>query len=260
VSNSVHFERPAPGVGRLRWSNPDRRNALDLERISRMQAELAAAARDPELRVLILQGEGPWFCSGFDLTHLPAAAAGNPIEAAAAVEALMSAVEDFPLPVVAAMRGPTMGAGGELAAAADLRIAGDDLAFAMPPARIGLVYHEAGLARFLRLVGSARTREIFLTAARFDAARALAVGLVDRVVPADSLDSAALALAVEMAALAPLSLKGSKRILRLLEGAAMGPHEHSEIATLRAQAADSKDHVEGLRAVAEKRKPRFSGS
>ena len=259
MSTPVHLEHPAPGVGRLRWSNPDRRNALDLERISRIQAELATAAGDPELRVLIIEGEGPWFCNDFDLTHLPAAA-GNPSEAAAAVEALMSAVEDFPLPVIAAIRGPAMGAGGELAASADLRIAGDDLAFAMPPARIGLVYHESGLARFLRLVGSARTREVFLTARRFDAAQALAVGLVDRVVPADEVESAALALAVEMAALAPLSLKGSKRVLRLLEGAAMGPDERGEIAALRAQAAGSRDHVEGLRAIAEKRQPRFSGS
>ncbi len=259
MSTSVHLERPAPGVGRLRWSNPDRRNALDLERLSCMRAELDAAARDPELRVLILQGEGPWFCSGFDLTHLPAAAAGDPIEASAAVEALMTAVEDFPLPVIAAVRGPAMGAGGELAASADLRIAGDDLAFAMPPAHIGLVYHESGLARFLRLVGSARTREIFLTAARFDASRALAVGLVDRVVPADELEAAALAMAVEMAALAPLSLRGSKRILRLLEGGPICSTARSEIAAMRWQAATSADHLEGLIARAEKRKPRFSG-
>lgn len=259
MSPSVLLEHPADGVARLRWSNPGRRNALNPDILGRLQAELAVAAADNALRVLILQGAGPWFCSGFDLTMLPAAAAGDPIAAATAVEGLMAAVEDYPVPVIAAVRGPAMGAGGELAVAADLRIAGADLAFAMPPARIGLVYHESGFARFQRLVGAARTREIFLTAVRFDATRALAVGLVDRVVPADELEAVALALAVEMAALSPLSLRGSKRALRLLEAGPLSEDARQEIAGLRLTAAASADHREGLAALAEKRTPQFEG-
>lgn len=259
MSTQVQLEHPAEGVARLRWTNPDRRNALDPSLLEAMRSLLAEAAADAAVRVLILQGAGPWFCSGFDLSRLPASASGDAIAAAELVEAVMAAVEDFPRPVIAALRGPAMGAGGELAVAADLRIAADDLAFAMPPAKIGLVYHEAGFQRFLRLVGPARTREIFFTACRIDAARALACGLVDRVTAADELEAAAVAWASEMAVLAPLSLTGAKRVLRLLEGNSVGEAGRAEIEAIRRRAAESADHAEGLSALLQKRRPRFEG-
>lgn len=259
MSTQVQLEYPADGVARLRWANHDRRNALNPSMLEAMLGLLGEAAGDPAVRVLILQGAGPWFCSGFDLSQLPASGSGGAIAAAELVEALMAKVEDFPRPVIAALRGPAMGAGGELAVAADLRIAADDLAFAMPPAKIGLVYHEAGFQRFLRLVGPARTREIFFTACRIDAARALACGLVDRITAADELETAAVAWASDMAALAPLSLTGAKRVLRILEGDSVDDAAQAEIVDIRRRAADSADHAEGLSALLQKRRPRFEG-
>ncbi len=241
--------------------NEPKRNALDFRALEELAEACAGAARD-RVRCLMLRGSGESaFSSGFDLAELDmlSARGERPDEA---VERAADALEAVPCPTVAYLNGGAFGGGFELAATCDLRVAREGVNLGLPPAKLGVVYPEGGLRRFLALVGAARTRELFFTGRSVDAARALAIGLVDRVAsPADA-EAAAFALAGEIAGNAPIAVQGMKRILRLLEAAherGLTEAERSEITLLRSRAFDSADLREGRRAWAERRPPRFRG-
>jgi len=241
--------------------NPLKRNALDYRSLADIEAACAAAGRDG-LRCLVFRGAGDKaFCSGFDIEALPT----GPQEGDRpdlAVERTMEAVEAVPCPTIAFLNGSAFGGGGELAVSCDLRVARQGIFLGMPPARLGVVYPVGGLRRFLSLVGPSRARELFFTGRPVDAERALAIGLVDRLLPVADAERAAMELAAEIAENAPLAVQGMKRILRLLEAAherGFTPGEREEIALLRRRAFESEDTAEGRAAFLEKRAPRFQG-
>lgn len=245
----------------LTLSNLAKRNALDFASLAELEAACAAAARDG-VRCVVFRGDGEKaFCSGFDIAAIPT----GPQEGDRpdlAVERAMEAVEALPCPTIAFLNGGAFGAGAELAATCDLRVARPGVQLGMPPARLGVVYAPAGLRRFLHLVGPARARELFFTGRPVEADEALAMGLIDRLVPGDHAEAAALALAEEIARNAPLAVQGMKRTLRLLEAAAergFTDAERAEIAELRRRAFESDDVREGRAAFLEKRAPRFRG-
>ena len=168
------------------------------------------------MRCLVLRGAGDQaFSSGFDIDAMEGDGPGGD-RPDLATERAMEAVEAVPCPTVAFVNGAAFGAGCELAATCDLRIASQGAQLGMPPAKLGVVYAAAGLRRFLALVGPAHTREMFFTGRPVDAAKALAIGLVDRVAAPAEAEAAALALADEIARNAPIAVQGMKRILRLL--------------------------------------------
>jgi enoyl-CoA hydratase/carnithine racemase len=251
---SVVLDEPAAGVARLTIANPAKRNALDREILDGL------ASRLPELdaRCVVLTGEGDIFSAGYDIgnlspEHLAEEAADlltHPFEAA------LAALDAVDVPVVAALTGHAFGGGLELALACDLRICATRARLAMPPARLGVVYSPTGLRRFVDAIGSARTRELFLTARAVDAAEALAWGLVNEVV--EDAAERSLALATEIAALSPLSLTGNKRVLRALIPP-LDPALEAELHALRDAAFRSEDFAEGVRAFTEKRSPRWQG-
>jgi enoyl-CoA hydratase/carnithine racemase len=241
--------------------NLPKRNALDYQSLLAIEAACAAAAQDG-VRCLVFRGAGDKaFCSGFDIEAIPT----GPQEGDRpdlAVERTMEAVEAVPCPTIAFLNGSAFGAGGELAATCDLRVARHGISFGMPPARLGVVYPVGGLRRFLSLLGPSRARELFFTGRPVDAERALAIGLVDRLLPDADAEQAALGLAEEIARNAPLAVQGMKRILRLLEAAherGFTDPEREEIAALRRRAFESQDTAEGRAAFLEKRPPRFRG-
>ncbi len=246
----------------LTLDNPQKRNALDFASLVELVDACDAAARDG-VRCLVFRGAGDRaFCSGFDISAIPTGPQDGD-RPDLAVERAMEAVEAVPCPTIAFLNGAAYGAGGELAATCDLRVARPGVAIAMPPARLGVVYSPPGLRRFLHLVGPSRARDLFFTGRPVDADAALAIGLVTRVVPADAAEAAALELAEEIARNAPLAVGGMKRILRLLEaGAERGftEEERAEVSTLRRRAFESDDVREGRAAFLEKRAPRFRGS
>ncbi len=257
MPGSVRVEQAAPGVALLTISNPEKRGALDRALLT----ALTDALDRLDARCVVLTGEGRAFCAGYDIEELmregydDGAAANHPFPAA------LAAIEAYPYPVLAALNGATIGGGLELAIACDLRIAADTVQLGMPPAKLGVVYGIAGLNRFLTTIGAARTRELFLTGRRIDAATAERWGLVNEVVEAEALPAAALALASEIAANAPLSLRGNKAGIRALVAAAgdLDPATAAALDAERRTAFESEDLREGLRAFGEKRAPEWRG-
>jgi enoyl-CoA hydratase/carnithine racemase len=245
----------------LTIDNPGKRNAFDYGSLAEMEAACALAAAD-RVRCLVLRGSGDQaFSSGFDIDAMEGDGPGGD-RPDLATERAMEAVEAVPCPTVAFVNGAAFGAGCELAATCDLRIASQGAKLGMPPAKLGVVYAAAGLRRFLALVGPAHTREMFFTGRPIDAAKALAVGLVDRVAAPAEAEAAALALAEEIARNAPIAVQGMKRILRLLVSAherGLTDEERDEVTALRSRAFESADLREGRAAWAQRRPPRFLG-
>src|SRR5919199_446721 len=210
ASGKVLVDEPAPQVVRIRISNPDKRGALDHEILDALKDAVDSA----EARCLLVTGDPPMFSAGYDIAGFSDetfAEAAEKLVAHPFVEA-MEAIERYPYPVVAAINGHAIGGGLELAVTCDLRIAARGVRMGMPPAKIGLIYGHTGLRRFIEVCGLANTNELFFLGRNVDAARAYDMGLVNRVVDHDELDRAALELASEIGANAPLSLSGNKRI------------------------------------------------
>jgi enoyl-CoA hydratase/carnithine racemase len=260
MAGELLLDRPADGVLRLTISNPAKRNALDHAILD----AVAAALRDlGDARTVLLTGADGMFSSGYDIGDIPDDVFAEEAERlvahpfAAAIEGLQACE----IPTVAALPGHTIGGGLELALACDLRVAADGILLGMPPAKLGLVYSHTGLRRFLEAIGAPRTRELFLTARNIDAHTALGWGLVTDVVAASDLEDCALDLAEDLAANAPLSVRGNKRVIRELLAAegALDPEVERELVELREASFHSDDLREGVRAFGEKRPARWKG-
>jgi enoyl-CoA hydratase/carnithine racemase len=173
----------------------------------------------------------------------------------------LDALEAYPYPTVAALNGPAIGGGLELALACDLRIAAASITLAMPPARLGLVYSHTGIRKFIDTIGAPRTRELFFLARRIDAATALSWGLVNAVAEPQQLDDKTVQLAEQLASNAPLAQRGNKRVIRAVldAGARLDKATERELIELRRACFSSEDFREGVRAFAEKRQPRWKG-
>jgi len=260
ASGKLLLDEPAEGVARLRISNPERRGALDHELLD----ALADAAGRLDARCLVLTGEGPVFSAGYDLGGFhdkDQFAADAERLVAHPFHAAIEALEAYPYPVVAGVNGHAIGGGLELALTCDIRIASREAKLGMPPAKIGLIYSHTGLEKFLEACGPAHTAELFHLGRNVGADRAAAMGLVNQVVEPDALDDAVLSLAAEIAANAPLSLAGNKRIIRALRAHAgpLPPEVERELVELRESCFRSEDFREGVAAFAEKRKPDWKG-
>ncbi|MEM7340993.1 MAG: enoyl-CoA hydratase [Actinomycetota bacterium] len=249
------------GVGWMTFNNPERRNAMKLEMNEAIVTILADFAADDAVRVAVMQGAGDKaFVSGADIsefeTHRSTPEGRANFDAVSA--AAGRAMAEFPKPLVAKIRGFCMGGGLATALNADIRISADDGQFAIPAARLGLGYGFAGIQKLTGLVGPAMASEIMMTARRFDAAEAAAMGLINRVVGVDDLDSAVAELAAQVAANAPLTVAAAKTAI----GEAAKDPEHRDVERVNAMVETcfrSDDYIEGRQAFMEKRPPSFTG-
>jgi enoyl-CoA hydratase/carnithine racemase len=254
---------PAKHVARLTITNPAKRNALDHPILDAITATLAELGTDGEVRCVVVTGAHGMFSAGYEIGQIADASFQEEAERLVAhpfTEAI-EALAGYPYPTLAALPGHTIGGGLELALACDLRVAAENVKLGMPPAKLGLVYSHTGLRRFIDAIGAARTRELFLLGSYIDSATALQWGLINRVAPAAQLESATLELAAELAANAPLSQTGNKRVIAALLRAQGSLHEdvEAELIELRRASFASHDLREGMSAFAEKRTPSWRG-
>ncbi len=261
MPGSLIVDRPAEGVLRLAISNRKTRNALDHAILGAISDELAAVGAG--VRCVIITGADGMFSSGYDISEIPLADFSAQAEKLVAHPFCrgLAALDALDIPSLAVLPGSAIGGGLELAVACDLRLAGSHIKLGMPPAKLGLIYSHSGLRRFVDAIGAPRTRELFLLGRYIDAPTAGAWGLVNWVVDEDDLEETGLAIATQLAANAPLSMSGNKRVLRELlqaEGA-LDPDLERELLALRASSFDSEDLIEGVSAFAEKRMPTWKG-
>jgi enoyl-CoA hydratase/carnithine racemase len=254
VSAEVQLEDRGP-IRILTLDRPAKRNALNPAALEALAAALAVA---PQVRALLVQGRGTAFCSGYDIEELPEATAEGPLPDERLGEVL-ELLERFPAPSVALVRGPAFGAGCELAAACDFRIADETAVLCMPPARLGVVYAPNGLHRIVALAGRSKAKLLFLTGRRVEARQSLEWGLLDEVHPVAEAGAAAERLCEELAAGAPLAVQGMKKSFAVLTQHPLGDRDRGDLRRLRREAFQSEDAREGRAAFLEKRPPRFTG-
>jgi enoyl-CoA hydratase/carnithine racemase len=246
------------GVATLTLNRPQARNALSVALMGALQQALDAIATDKDARVVIIAGAGPAFCAGHDLKELRAHPGRQSYEAVFAQCAkLMTSIVALPKPVIARVHGIATAAGCQLAASCDLVIAAADARFATPGVNIGL-FCSTPMVALSRAIGRKQAMEMLLTGSLIDANQALQWGLVNRVVPAATLEKAAGSLASEIAAKSPLALAiGKKAFYAQAEFGLDEAYAYcSEVMTTNMLARDAE---EGIDAFIEKRKPVWEG-
>jgi enoyl-CoA hydratase/carnithine racemase len=257
ASGKLIQDEPAEGVVRLRISNPERRGALDHEILDTLAATVAAL----DARCLVITGTDGVFSAGYDLGNLEGREFEENAEKLVAhpFHSAIEALEAYPYPVIAQINGHAIGGGLELALTCDIRIAKRGIKVGMPPAKLGLIYSHTGLRKFIDVCGPANTAELFFVGQNVDADRGAAIGLVNHVVEPGELEERTVFMAREIAANAPLSLAGNKRIIRELRAhaAALPEDVERELVELRESCFRSEDFLEGVKAFGEKRAPRW---
>jgi enoyl-CoA hydratase/carnithine racemase len=256
------LDRPAEAVARLRISNPERRNALDHEILDALADALPPLNRGIETRCVLITGAPPVFSAGYDIASIPEETFERDAEALVAhpFHGAMEAIAGHPWPTVAAINGHCLGGGLELAITCDLRICSAGAKLGMPPAKLGLIYGHTGLRRFLDTIGLARTKDLFLTGRNFEAGRAEQIGLVNEVVGDEHFEDSAVELAATIAANAPLSMRGNKHAIDLLNTSpVLSDQQEAGLIALRESCFSSADFREGIRAFGEKRQPKWTG-
>jgi enoyl-CoA hydratase/carnithine racemase len=246
------------GIGWITFNNPARHNAVSLEMWHALPVVLDAYAKDSEVRVVILKGAGEKaFVAGADISQFKEKRSSPEAvqEYNTAADDASKALQSFPKPTIAMIRGYCIGGGTGIAVGCDLRIAAEDARFGVPAGKLGLGYRFTGLAD---VVGPAYAAEIFFTARQFSAQEALAMNLINRLVPVAELEKYTLDYASAIVANAPLTIASVKR--SILEYVKNPAERDLDLCQKMVDACyASEDYKEGQAAFMEKRKPVFMG-
>ncbi|MGH2699707.1 MAG: enoyl-CoA hydratase/isomerase family protein [Actinomycetota bacterium] len=242
-------------------NRPRARNALSVELCEAIVGALGQVERDATVRVVVLAGTGPVFCSGADF-----AAVSGPkgVDFLPAFERMLTAVAGYRLPTIARIQGAALGGGLQLATVCDFRVCSAEARLGIPSSRLGVVVNLENVERLVALVGIAGAKEVLMTGKILTGDDALRAGLVTETCALEDLERTTARSALEIAALAPLSVQGAKRAIRIIEETdsvrARNPQAALEVDALVAEAYGSDDLGEGIEAQSEKRPPRFRGS
>ncbi len=222
---------------------PERRNALDAEHLQGIATACASAG---DARVLVIRAEGPAFCAGADLSHVEDKAA------AAAVRATLDVLSGLSICTIAAVGGPAMGAGCQLALACDLRVVGPRARFGVPSSKLGLMVDHWTIEKLAQLAGHGYARSVLLAGDTIDADAALRTGFAQRA----GSDVDAVEWAHEVSRLAPLSIAGQKLALDRLVGRVV---DDADVREAFDRVWTSDDRLEGIAAFGDKRPAEFRG-
>ena len=245
-------------VSTIIFNRPEKRNALNADALFLFGDTLKEIEKENKARVIVLRGAGNnVFTSGVDL-------AGGKKEFNRTIEGLdysLNSLMEYPMPVIAMICGPAIGAGLDFAVISDFRISADNARFGAPLVRLGRTYYYTAIERLTRLVGLAGSKEMLLTGKLIDAARAEELGLVNRVVNLDEIETVIFDLAVELSEkTAPMAVKVTKYTIRkLFETTSINSELGNELHKLVEDINKSEDAEEGINAMLEKRKPVFKG-
>jgi enoyl-CoA hydratase len=242
-------------------NRPAKRNAINAAMWRRLPELLSELAAERAVKVVIVRGaDSTAFAAGADIDEFeqhnasPAAA----LEFEQTYAAGVTALEEFPKPLLAMIQGPCVGAGCTIAAASDLRFADRSARFAITPARLGHVYRLEDTRRLIELIGGARTKDLLYTARMIDSEEAKSIGLVQHLCDAAELEPAVLETARRIADNSQFSVRATKQIVAMIAAGTVA--ETSASASLFRKAMEGEDYAEGVRAFREKRKPKFTFS
>jgi enoyl-CoA hydratase/carnithine racemase len=248
-------------VATLTLNRPESRNALSVQLCEDIVVALHGLDLDPESRVVVVRGEGAAFCAGADLA---AVSGSGDVDFLPAFEKMLEAVARFRLPTIAAIHDAALGGGLQLATVCDFRVATRDAKVSIPSSKLGILVNFENVQRLVLLTGVAVAKEVLMTGRTYSGDEAAGLGLVNRAVATERLDDEVSALAQDLAGLAPLSVQGVKRSIQAIADHLAGarttnPEVVAEIDRLVSRAYESEDLREGLRALSDKRRPRFQG-
>jgi len=266
----VTFEKKGQ-VGRIILNRPEKRNAMNLAVWEALDRAIGAAGEDPEVRVVILKGEGKSFCAGIDLGpenelisaigHKPGATQKlNFFQKIKEVQDIHNHLERLSKPSIAAIHGHCLGAGLELVLCCDIRICTADAIFGLPEASLAFITDVGGLQRLPKVVGRGHAREIAFRAHRFDADRARMIQLVNDVYgDRDELEAKTMEMAEEIAANPPLAVQGAKDVFLFDDEIGLARSLHYNAAR-SSMILPSEDLFEAISAHMQKRKGNFKGA
>ncbi|MFI9627449.1 enoyl-CoA hydratase-related protein [Streptomyces sp. NPDC052042] len=252
----VLVEHPSPGVVLVRINRPEARNALSMPLRRRLADVFREFEDDPSVRAVVLTGTQRTFAAGADINSMIGVSAVEMYRRH--TERLWAAVGRFSRPVIAAVNGHALGGGLELAMNADIIIAGEGVRLGQPEVRLGILPGAGGTQRLLRAVGKFQAMRLCLTGVSITAHEAYEIGLVSQVVPDNEVETGAVAMAAEIAALPAVAVEQIKEIIQLGADASLETALALERKALHILFS-TKDKEEGLRAFAEKRAPAFIG-
>ena len=261
---SVLYEK-SERIVHLTLNRPDTRNALSADVIGELVAGLKRAHADDEVSVAIIAGAGKGFSSGGNLNEIKAMTTTDNLTMDELERWYTDGIQQIPLTIVdidvvtiAAVHGHAIGAGCDLAAMCDLRIAAESASFAESFLRVGLIPGDGGAWFLPRIIGEARAKEMLFGANPIDASRALDWGLVSDVVPDAELPAAALAMARNIAGLPPQGVRKAKQLVRRSVTDSLAA-SLSMAAKMQAELQQLDDHLEAVNSILEKRQPQFTG-
>jgi enoyl-CoA hydratase/carnithine racemase len=259
----IEFAIADDGIARLSLCRPETMNALTPQMMAEITDALEIAEKETSARCLLLTGTGKGFCAGGDAGFLKELIDYTPAQVRDTVYTYFAggirALKLFPKPTVAAVNGPAVGAGFELALACDFRLASSRALFLQSWINLGLITPLGGMYMLPRLVGYGTASEILMLGRRVSGDEAAKMGLVNQAVPPEDLIEEAESWARRLAAGPPLALRAMKEGLRRGQEASL-EHEWEHNVYVQSQLIDTDDYAEGVRALLEKRAPNFTGT
>lgn len=246
-------------IGIIRIDRPDAMNSLNEQVLTELNAELEKAEADPEIRAVIITGEGKAFVAGADIARMQELDEQAGFDFGRLGQQVFRRIETMDKVVIAAVNGFALGGGCELAMACDIRIAGERAKFGQPEVSLGITPGYSGTQRLPRLVGKGKAMELILTGSIITAEIAASIGLINHVVPQESIMEEAMVMAKKIAENAPLAVSYSKKAIQ--KGLEITDVDQAILveAEYFGKCFATSDQKEGMTAFLEKRKPEFTG-